>query len=52
MQNSMMLQRIISKAKTIAMGFGATTTTLIILAMGGLTVELVPVDEDDEMCRE
>ena len=39
--------RTISKAKAIAMGFDATTTMLITLAMGGLTVEVVQADEED-----
>ena len=47
MPNSTMPPRTISKAKAIAMGFDATTTMLITLATGGLTVEVVQADEED-----
>ena len=51
-KSSPMPQRIISTTKTHVMASAATTTMLITVAMGGLTVVAVPLDAEDEVCRE
>ena len=51
-KSSPMPRRIISTTKTHVMASAATTTMLITVAMGGLTVVAVPLDAEDEVCRE